>query len=87
MTGGRTVDRPAGRARFAIGFWVDPTVPPARFDAEYRVIADANFTVLLGGYGATKPPEVTLQIAAARLGLYPIVTSEKQVLDMIGNLV
>jgi hypothetical protein len=52
--------------RFAIGFWVDPMVPPERFDAEYARIAAANFTILLGGYGATKPPEVKLQIAAAR---------------------
>jgi alpha-N-acetylglucosaminidase len=52
--------------RFAIGFWVDPMVPPDRFDEEYARIAAANFTILLGGYGATKPPEVKLQIAAAR---------------------
>ena len=51
--------------RFAISFWVDPVVPPARFDAEYKRIADANFTVLLGGFGARTPPDVKLQIAAA----------------------
>lgn len=25
--------------RFAISFWVDPIVPPARFDAEYKRLA------------------------------------------------
>jgi hypothetical protein len=52
--------------RFAIGGWVDPIVPPKRFDAEYARAAAANFTVLLGGFGATTPPTVRLQIEAAR---------------------
>ena len=52
--------------RFAISFWVDPIVPPERFDAEYARIAAANFTVLLGGFGARTPADVTLQIAAAK---------------------
>ena len=30
--------------RFAISFWVDPMVPPDRFDVEYKRIAEANFT-------------------------------------------
>ena len=56
--------------RFAISFWVDPVVPPERFDAEYKRIADANFTVLLGGFGATTPDHVALQIkAASKAGL------------------
>ena len=44
---------------------MDPIVPPERFPAEYKRIADANFTVLLGGFGATSPATVTQQIAAA----------------------
>lgn len=52
--------------RFAISFWVDPIVPPNRFDAEYRRVAEANFTVLLGGFGAKHRSTVTLQIAAAK---------------------
>ena len=44
---------------------MDPIVPPSRFLAEYKRIADANFTVLLGGFGATVPATVTEQIAAA----------------------
>ena len=51
--------------RFAISFWVDPMVPPDRFDVEYKRIAEANFTVLLGGFGANNPTTVTQQIAAA----------------------
>jgi hypothetical protein len=52
--------------RFAISFWVDPVVPPAQFDFEYNRIRAANFTVLLGGFGATNPQDVALQIAAAQ---------------------
>ena len=29
---------------------VDPIVPPSRFPAEYKRIADANFTVSLQGF-------------------------------------
>ena len=41
-------------------------VPSSEFDKEYAVIADANFSVLLGGFGATDVPTVELQIAAAQ---------------------
>ena len=59
--------------RYAISFWVDPVVPPARFDAEYHTVAQANFTVLLGGFGATTRGAVTQQIAAAtKAGLVPV---------------
>ena len=51
--------------RFVISFWVDPIVPPAKFSVEYARIAAANFTVLLGGFGATTPDTVALQVAAA----------------------
>jgi len=48
--------------RFAIGFWVDP---PIGDDADYRYkeIADANFTMVLGGFGARTPETVKKQIA------------------------
>ncbi len=52
--------------RFMISFWVDPIVPVARFDAEYARVASANFTVLLGGFGANTPATVAAQIASAR---------------------
>ncbi len=37
--------------RFAIGFWVDPPIGDDA-DSRYKEIADANFTVVLGGFGA-----------------------------------
>lgn len=48
--------------RFAIGFWVDP---PDRgdWDARYREIAEAHFTFVLGGFGATTKEAVTRQLA------------------------
>ena len=52
--------------RFAISMFVDPIVPPDRFDSEYQRIANANFTVLLGGFGAVTPSTVTQQVAAAK---------------------
>ena len=51
--------------RFVISFWVDPIVPPERFPAEYARIADANFTAVLGGFGAKNPATVAQSIAAA----------------------
>ena len=44
--------------RFAIGFWVDP---PAN-DRNYADIATANFTMVIGGYGANSPETVQKQI-------------------------
>ena len=59
--------------RFVISFWVDPVVPLSRFDAEYTRIADANFTALLGGFGATNSSAVAYQVAAAtKAGLVAI---------------
>ena len=48
--------------RFAIGFWVDP--PAGKdMDARYKEIADANFTLVIGGFGASKPDAVAKQLA------------------------
>ena len=59
--------------RFAISFWVDPIVPVADFEMRYKEIAEANFSVLLGGFGATTRDEVTAQLkAAADAGLKAI---------------
>lgn len=60
--------------RFAIGFWVDP---PDRgdWDARYREIADANFTLVLGGFGATTTEAVTRQLALCeKYGLRAVVS-------------
>jgi hypothetical protein len=66
--------------RFAIGFWVDP---PANedMDRHYADIAAANFTVVIGGFGARSPETVQRQITlcekhelkaiVARTGLPP----------------
>ena len=50
--------------RFVISFWVDPVVPEAAFALEYTRIASANFTALMGGFGASDPASVRLQVAA-----------------------
>ncbi len=47
--------------RFVIGFWVDPPIG-ADADLRYREIADANFTMVLGGFGAKTPETVETQI-------------------------
>lgn len=61
--------------RFAISFWVDPMVPTDRFDAEYARVAAANFTALLGGFGATAPGTVALQVVAARAAGLAVIPS------------
>jgi hypothetical protein len=48
--------------RFAIGFWVDPPMD-TRAEARYEEIADANFTLVIGGFGASTRDTVLRQIA------------------------
>ena len=52
--------------RFAISFWVDPIVPASDFAREYAQIASLNFTVLLGGFGATDASAVNASLAACK---------------------
>ena len=40
--------------RFCISFWVDPPAD-TEMDAHYAQIANANFTVVMGGFGANTP--------------------------------
>ncbi len=47
--------------RFAIGFWVDPPADET-MDLRYREIAQANFTLVIGGFGANNKAAVTRQI-------------------------
>lgn len=66
-SGGQMVETPAGPARFlqdrfAIGFWVDPPLDE-RADERYREIAEANFTVVLAGFGAGTPEAAERQLA------------------------
>lgn len=59
---------------FVTSFWVDPMVPPEQFVSEYQVAKDANFTTLLGGFGATTPTAIAAQVTAcAATGLRCIV--------------
>jgi alpha-galactosidase len=50
--------------RFSISLWVDPIVSPSSFVREYARLASANFTVLLGGFGATDASTVNASLAA-----------------------
>ncbi len=62
--------------RFAVSVWVDPVVHPDAFDARYAQMRAANFTVLLGGFGATTPDAVGQQLdACERAGLRAIVST------------
>lgn len=59
--------------RFAIGFWVDPPADE-RMEERYREIADANFTLVVGGFGATTTPAIRRQLdLSAQLGLRALV--------------
>ncbi len=62
--------------RIAIGFWVDPPADE-NMPLYYEQIAKANFTVVLGGFGARTPETVARQLALcekhdlkALVGLY-----------------
>jgi len=58
--------------RFAIGFWVDPPLGEDA-DARYAEIADANFTLVLGGFGATTPELARRQLElSTKYGLVAI---------------
>ena len=46
---------------FAIGFWVDPPADE-NMDRHYEDIAAADFTLVIGGFGARTPDEVQRQI-------------------------
>ncbi len=42
--------------RFAIGFWVDPPLD-AKAAERYKEIADAHFTLVIGGFGGSEPEQ------------------------------
>lgn len=59
--------------RFAIGFWVDPPADED-MDQHYADIAAANFTMVIGGFGAKNPKAVRKQIdLCERHGLKALV--------------
>ena len=47
--------------RFLISFWVDPPADD-QMEERYREIAEANFTAVLGGFGANTPEQVERQL-------------------------
>ncbi len=47
--------------RFLISFWVDPPVDE-KAEERYREIAEANFTVALGGFGAKSSEQISRQL-------------------------
>jgi hypothetical protein len=50
---------------FAISNWVDPVVPSEAFEAAYQQMVDANFTLILGGFGAISSDAIDAQLKAA----------------------
>ena len=56
--------------RMFISIWYDPVVQSSEFYDRYREMSDANFTAIMGGFGAVTVPRVQAQLAAAeRAGL------------------
>jgi len=51
--------------RFAIGFWVDPPAD-AEMERRYAEIAEAGFTLVLGGFGARTAEQIERQIALCK---------------------
>jgi hypothetical protein len=47
--------------RFGIGFWVDPPADD-KMEARYAQIAEANFSFVIGNFGATTPETVAQQL-------------------------
>ncbi len=61
MTSAVAESRDFEQDRFAIGFWVDPPADE-NMDAHYKDIAAADFTMVVGGFGARTPENVRRQI-------------------------
>jgi hypothetical protein len=60
--------------RLAVGLWVDPP-PDQQTDARFAELAEANFTFLIGNFGATTPVAVSNQIRLCeKHGLKTIVS-------------
>lgn len=69
--------------RFAIGFWVDPPARPD-LDERYAEIAEANFTFIIGNFGASTPDAVARQLELCeKHGLKAIVSMAGQPPDKL----
>ena len=51
--------------RFVIGFWCDPPADE-KMSERYQEIAEANFTLVLGGFSATTPETIERQLDLCR---------------------
>eukprot|EP00045_Choanoeca_perplexa_P014624 m.173515 g.173515 ORF g.173515 m.173515 type:complete len:419 (+) comp16739_c0_seq3:568-1824(+) len=74
--------------RLFLSFWVDPVVPPEQFDAQYALIAQANFTAILGGFGAKTTASVEAQLTAAAkqdLGVLAYGFESQANINMLSN--
>jgi hypothetical protein len=58
----QTWQQPRG---FMVSFWVDPIVSTEKYPSRYAEVSAANFTTILGGFGALTADAVEAQIAAA----------------------
>jgi len=68
---------------FCISFWVDPPADE-RMEEQYRRIAEANFTVVLGGFGARRPEQMKRQLELCRkLGLKVILPAFGKPLEQL----
>jgi hypothetical protein len=78
LTGGSFAADPVRfqQDRLAIGFWVDPPAG-VDMDARYAEIAEAGFTMVIGGFGAATPEQVRRQlILCEKYGLKAIVKAK-----------
>lgn len=67
--------------QFAIGFWVDPPADE-KMDQRYREIAEANFTLVIGGFGAKENEDILRQIDLCRKYGLKLLAGTKSELDM-----
>ena len=67
--------------RFAISFWVDPVVPVIDFPVRYKEIAECNFNVVLGGFGATTLPAIDAQLAASEANGLKVIAAGETVIS------
>ena len=74
--GGRSLAEPANRFvqdRFAISFWVSPP-RNEDMDFRYKEMAEAGFTVILGGVDTSTPKSMTKQLdLCAKHGLKALI--------------
>jgi len=69
--------------RFAIGFWVDPPIGDDA-DARYAEIAEAHFTLVIGGFGGNTPELVRRQLELCeKHGLVAVVATAGLPLDQL----